>query len=383
VLRGRVASSSLDIGALYAESAHDVAMRRERVRSALSAMSSLPEAQRRVLVEREFAGRGHREIASRLGRSEAAVRQLLNRARTQLRDRAAALVPFLVRLLPTAGEQPLVAGPTLARAGAVIAVAVAAAGGGAAVLGRAPASSKPAGVAHAHPRAGGAVRPAGAAAAGGRAAGASRFVTNPATGPRSGNSPRRATGRVATSHHGLQPTGTTAAGLLPQGSLASRTTTPGASPSISANTNGTAEQQGGAPNPPGATAGGGTGRVDASAPGDPQTASAPVDSSSPSGQPGPPTGQSDSAPAQSGAVPGQSGSAPGQTGSAPGHSGSAPGQSGSATGQAGSAPGQSGFAPGQSGSGGKATDLGHERLIGARGAFAASDRPPVRRRAER
>ena len=40
----------------------------------------LPETERRALVERVIGGSGHREIAIGMGRSDAAVRQLLHRS---------------------------------------------------------------------------------------------------------------------------------------------------------------------------------------------------------------------------------------------------------------------------------------------------------------
>jgi Sigma-70, region 4 len=59
----------------------------------LAAVSSLPDRQRDAIVMRELEGRSYDEIASRLGASHGAVRQLLNRARGSVRDRIRALVP--------------------------------------------------------------------------------------------------------------------------------------------------------------------------------------------------------------------------------------------------------------------------------------------------
>jgi RNA polymerase sigma factor (sigma-70 family) len=60
-------------------------------------------------------------------------------------------------------------------------------------------------------------------------------------------------------------------------------------------------------------------------------------------------GHEGSSPGNSGSAPGHSGSSPGNSGSAPGHTGSSPGNSGSAPGQTGSSPGNSEYAPGHSG----------------------------------
>jgi RNA polymerase sigma factor (sigma-70 family) len=65
----------------------------ERLDALVGALLSLPARQRQALVMREFEGRSYDEIATRLGASNGAVRQLLNRARTSIRERLGALVP--------------------------------------------------------------------------------------------------------------------------------------------------------------------------------------------------------------------------------------------------------------------------------------------------
>ena len=72
---------------------------RERLDALVGALLSLPARQRRALVMREFEGRSYDEIATRLGASNGAVRQLLSRARTSIRERLGALIPvdLLVR----------------------------------------------------------------------------------------------------------------------------------------------------------------------------------------------------------------------------------------------------------------------------------------------
>jgi RNA polymerase sigma factor (sigma-70 family) len=74
-------------------SADGSAENRQELREVLAAVSALPDRQRDAIVMREFEGRSYEEIASRLGASRGAVRQLLNRARGSVRDRVRVLVP--------------------------------------------------------------------------------------------------------------------------------------------------------------------------------------------------------------------------------------------------------------------------------------------------
>src|SRR5437764_4582239 len=67
---------------------------RERIRSLVAAVKDLPERQRDAILLREFEGRTYEEIASALGVTDGAVRQLLNRARTTLRAGATAVTPY-------------------------------------------------------------------------------------------------------------------------------------------------------------------------------------------------------------------------------------------------------------------------------------------------
>jgi RNA polymerase sigma factor (sigma-70 family) len=67
---------------------------RERIRSLVAAVKGLPERQRDAIVLRELEGRSYEEIATALGVTDGAVRQLLNRARTTLRAGATALTPY-------------------------------------------------------------------------------------------------------------------------------------------------------------------------------------------------------------------------------------------------------------------------------------------------
>ncbi len=106
ILRRRVSTAPLEALPLVTESADAAMERRQHLRDTLGAISNLPETERQALIERALAGRGHREIAMGLGRSEGAVRQLLHRARTRLRDCVATLVPLFVRFDPrSVGER--------------------------------------------------------------------------------------------------------------------------------------------------------------------------------------------------------------------------------------------------------------------------------------
>src|SRR3954451_2591249 len=66
---------------------------RERLLATVSAVKQLPERQRNAVLLREIDGLSYEEIASALGVGEAAVRQLLHRARTNLRAGLTAVTP--------------------------------------------------------------------------------------------------------------------------------------------------------------------------------------------------------------------------------------------------------------------------------------------------
>jgi len=123
----------------------DIVIMREELRSAVSAVNSLPESQREALVRSALAGESHDQIASALATTPGAVRQLIFRARTGLREAVGAIVPFpVVRALADlgAGGAAVGAGATLAAAGgggiglkavAIVAVGAAVAGSGVAI----------------------------------------------------------------------------------------------------------------------------------------------------------------------------------------------------------------------------------------------------------
>jgi RNA polymerase sigma factor (sigma-70 family) len=80
--------------------------RRERVHSVLASVQDLPARQRDALLLRELEGRSYEEIAAALGVGGGVVRQLLNRARNNLRAAATAMIPpgLLLRLPPAGTE---------------------------------------------------------------------------------------------------------------------------------------------------------------------------------------------------------------------------------------------------------------------------------------
>src|SRR4051794_21380387 len=117
--------------------------RGERLRTVVAAVQELPDRQRDAIVLQAVEGRSYDEIATELGVSDGAVRQLLNRARTTLREAAAALTPTgLLARIGSAAEAPVAervaavvagtgGGALLAKAGATLVVAGAVAGGAA------------------------------------------------------------------------------------------------------------------------------------------------------------------------------------------------------------------------------------------------------------
>lgn len=129
----------------------EVAAQRERITTLVAGVKGLPPAQRDALVQRELEGRSHGEIGVALGVSPGAVRGLIFRARTALRDGAGMLVPMpVLRVLLNAGPlEAEAAGTALggaavglsagggtgiaAKAGATLAVAVLAVGSGVAI----------------------------------------------------------------------------------------------------------------------------------------------------------------------------------------------------------------------------------------------------------
>ena len=109
----------------------EVAARRAELAAMLAELKSLPDAQRRALVQRELEGRSHEEIATALAVTPGAVRGLIFRARTALRDAVGAVIPVpVLRFLAESG-----AGAAGGGGGGGATVAAASAGGGAVKLG--------------------------------------------------------------------------------------------------------------------------------------------------------------------------------------------------------------------------------------------------------
>jgi RNA polymerase sigma factor (sigma-70 family) len=95
----------------------EVVQQRALAMTALSEIARLPARQRQAMIGTALDGRGRAEIASSMGLSEGAVRQLVHRARTTLRSAMTAVTPWpLARWLAAAG--PDAPGPTEVAAGA-------------------------------------------------------------------------------------------------------------------------------------------------------------------------------------------------------------------------------------------------------------------------
>src|SRR4051794_41771645 len=88
IARGECAYAPVPDDLLDAVEPDDVFARREAFNRVVVAMRSLPDAQREVIVRHAFAGDSHEEIASDLGMSAGAIRQLAYRARGTLRAAA-------------------------------------------------------------------------------------------------------------------------------------------------------------------------------------------------------------------------------------------------------------------------------------------------------
>ncbi|MGH2957751.1 MAG: RNA polymerase sigma factor, partial [Solirubrobacterales bacterium] len=106
--------------------------RRELLRRTLGAVAGLPPRQRRALVMRELEGRSHQEIASALGLTRGAIRQLIHRAREGVRGVATVLTPLALLRTGSAGSaqiSEIAAGGFAAGFGTKAAVALIATGG--------------------------------------------------------------------------------------------------------------------------------------------------------------------------------------------------------------------------------------------------------------
>ena len=84
----------LDGAAASASSVEDVVQQRVLAVTALSELSRLPDRQRQAMIGTALDGRARAEVASSMGLSEGAVRQLVHRARTTLRGALTAVIPL-------------------------------------------------------------------------------------------------------------------------------------------------------------------------------------------------------------------------------------------------------------------------------------------------
>ena len=108
-------SVPLDGATASAETVEEVVQQRALARSALTELARLPERQRRAMVDTALGGLPRAEVASTMGLSEGAVRQLVHRARSTLRTVVTAVTPWpMARWLASSG-------PTAASAGGVAA----------------------------------------------------------------------------------------------------------------------------------------------------------------------------------------------------------------------------------------------------------------------
>ena len=113
LIRSEPLTDELDplLSATAGSDPEQVAERNEEMDRLFTAICALPTAQREALVRRELEGVGHGEIASQLGTTATAVRGLIFRARTQLRNAVGGLVPLpLLRTLLAEGSAVGVAG---------------------------------------------------------------------------------------------------------------------------------------------------------------------------------------------------------------------------------------------------------------------------------
>ena len=93
-IRDEPAWGELDPDQQGGEQAPATAEQREELEHLVNAICALPDAQRQALVMREMEGVGHADIAAKLHTSPTAVRGLIFRARTTLRNALGALVPL-------------------------------------------------------------------------------------------------------------------------------------------------------------------------------------------------------------------------------------------------------------------------------------------------
>ncbi len=106
VIRDEPSTDELPADYPVTSSPASIAEQHEELDRLVLAICALPTSQREALVRRELEGAGHADIAAGLGTSATAVRGLIFRARTTLRDAVGALVPMpLLRQLLLDGSR--------------------------------------------------------------------------------------------------------------------------------------------------------------------------------------------------------------------------------------------------------------------------------------
>lgn len=102
----------------------DIVLEREELDAVVGAVNALPEQQRQALVRSALEGHTHEQIAAALGSSPGAVRQLIYRARLNLRTGVGMLIPLpLVRVLAEHGAETGVTAGGIAAGGAALGAA--------------------------------------------------------------------------------------------------------------------------------------------------------------------------------------------------------------------------------------------------------------------
>ncbi len=113
----------LDQAAASLNSVDDVVQQRALAMTTLAELARLPDRQRQAMIGTALDGRARAEVASSMGLSEGAVRQLVHRARTTLRSAVTAVTPWpvarwLVAIRPDMpGSTELAAGAGAASSG--------------------------------------------------------------------------------------------------------------------------------------------------------------------------------------------------------------------------------------------------------------------------
>lgn len=190
---------------------YDDLVRRDEMRETLSNLAALPDRQREALLRTAISGDPQSDVAHDLGITDGAVRQLVHRARAQLRAVATAVTPapfvaWVASVGPAGGEPAQRIAEAAAGAGGAGVVGVAAKAG--AVVAATGVLVTPGSPVRTAIRDGAGDTPGAAAKAPARAP---AEAANPAIAP-SGSSPATAARRPAAARGGSSATGSPAAG---------------------------------------------------------------------------------------------------------------------------------------------------------------------------